>query len=193
MAVETRTLIGLGALGAVGVAAWILWPREGSGSGSDGGSKPPPPEKGSGDGSGSTPGSPKPGDPTQDRTRACTLEKEKISLEASRSSADLELQTIQREGMSICDQYAQREACAFGVCSPARTTNNLMCIDYIFGRRQDVYSNIGEFRNQVDALRKRAQAAQQTIRTADARLKTVQGDLTKLESMGIRCPNPGGA
>lgn len=187
--VETRTLIGLGALGAVGVAAWILWPREGSGSGGDGGTKPPPTTPKPGD---PTP-PPKPGDPVQDRTRACTLEKEKINLETARSSANLELQTIQREGMSVCDQYAQREACAFGVCSPARTVNNLMCLDYIFGRRNDVWSNIGEFRNQVDALRQRAKAAQQAISTADARLKTVIADLAKLESMGIRCPNPGGA
>lgn len=208
---ETRTIIGLGAVAAVGAAAWFLWPRDGAKPPKDG-TKPPPKN----DGTDPNPWAP---DPAQ-VAKACDLERQITALSATRAQLVAERQGVYTDAWNRCNGFASP---CVGVNpgvpqtpTPPQTGRNTptewvyyptkggggsrgceppgqqysvrRCREYVDGTAPDLpLGGSGTLRAELQGLREKMADLKKRIGTVDNRLSTLNADLAKLRAQKIVC------
>lgn len=130
--------------------------------------------------------------PTITKGQLCAeYQQKKANLETLIQDTQKKMDALVAKGSSAdrnCWSYAQREACAWGICSPALNGNYSACMSYVKGEGPRP-GNLFDFEDSraVDQAHRQYAALKQQLEDYQSQLEAVRQQLNKLAAEGVVC------
>ncbi|MFD3005131.1 hypothetical protein [Thermus tengchongensis] len=135
---------------------------------------------------------PPPSTPTITKGQLCAeYQQKKANLETLIQDTQKKMDALVAKGSSAdknCWSYAQREACFFGICSPALNGNYSACMSYVKGEGPRP-GNLFDFEDSraVDQAHREYAALKEKLADYQSQLEAVRQQLNKLAAEGVVC------